>query len=60
MDFLGNFDDWIYTGWMVSNADGTTHGDTEVWESELKNPIYPRPSTNRHSGDAEPLSMPLQ
>jgi hypothetical protein len=30
MDFLGNFDDWIYTGWMISNADGATDGDTEI------------------------------
>lgn len=49
MDFLGNFDDWIYTGWMISNADGATDGDTEVWESEWKNPIYPRSSFDKQA-----------
>lgn len=49
MDFLGNFDDWIYTGWMISNADGATDGDTEVWESEWKNPIYPRASFDKQA-----------
>jgi len=48
-DFLGNFDDWIYTGWTVSRSDEETNIDTVVWESEWKTPIFPLESFDKRA-----------
>lgn len=39
-DYLGNFDEYIFTGWMIDNA-ASDMTDPANWECHWKTPLYP-------------------